>query len=265
VHPSALIATAPVIELRQYALRPGARQRLVELFERELIEPQEAAGMRLLGLFLDRDDPDRFVWFREFSDMPSRQRSLEQFYYGPVWKKFRNDANSTMLDSDNVLLLRPTDPPRPAPAPATSRAAVGAHGPTDEWVAVSVYVHPPNVEFTQWLTQDLHATVEQHVGVPVATYRSEPAENNFPALPVRQDNVFVWTAAFSCKDEYEEARQRLVESNVWRDDIAPRLAAQLTGREYLRLQPTGRSSHPATGLGAAHRAPSNATTGGNGQ
>ena len=29
-----------VFELRQYTLRPGQRDRLVELFEREFVEPQ---------------------------------------------------------------------------------------------------------------------------------------------------------------------------------------------------------------------------------
>jgi hypothetical protein len=245
---SAASPTSPsVTELRQYTLRPGARQRLVELFERELVEPQEAAGMRLGGLFLDRDDPDRFVWFREFADMPSRKQSLERFYGGPVWKKFGDDASATMLDSDNVLLLKPTDPERPAPAPVRRRADVGARGPTEEWVTVSVYVHPPNAELTRWLTDELHPAVEHHLGVPVAAYRSEPAANNFPPLPVRPDNVFVWSAAFSGKDEYDAARERLVASKVWTDDISPRLAAHLTSREYLRLQPTGRSLHPATG------------------
>lgn len=133
-----------------------------------------------------------------FPELSSRKRSLEQFYHGPVWKEFRDDANSTMLDSDNVLLLRPTDPARSAPAPAAIRADVGAQESSEEWMTVSVYSHPPNVDFTQWLPQDLHAAVEQHVGIPVATYRSEPAENKFPALPVRQDNVFVWMAASSC-------------------------------------------------------------------
>jgi hypothetical protein len=33
--------TARVVELRQYTLRPGQREDLIELFERELIEPQE--------------------------------------------------------------------------------------------------------------------------------------------------------------------------------------------------------------------------------
>ena len=59
----------PVVELRQYTLVPGARETLIELFEREFIETQEATGMTVIGQFRDLNNPDRFVWLRGFSDM----------------------------------------------------------------------------------------------------------------------------------------------------------------------------------------------------
>lgn len=94
-------------ELRQYKLVPGKRDVLIELFEREFVETQEAVGMNVIGTFRDMDDPDRFVWLRNFPDMECRARSLAAFYGGPVWKAHREAANATMIDSDNVLLLRP--------------------------------------------------------------------------------------------------------------------------------------------------------------
>ena len=39
--------------------------------------------------------------------MASRAQALQDFYGGPVWKAHRETANTTMVDSDNVLLLRP--------------------------------------------------------------------------------------------------------------------------------------------------------------
>src|SRR6187431_1387749 len=97
----------PVLELRQYTLRPGTRDVLIELFEREFIESQEALGMTLVGQFRDLDNPDRFVWLRGFADMTTRAQALEAFYGGPIWKTHREAANATMIDSDDVLLLRP--------------------------------------------------------------------------------------------------------------------------------------------------------------
>ena len=98
-----------VIELRQYQMHPGQRDVLIELFEREFIEPQQALGIDVVGIFRDLDDPDRYVWLRGFADMASRPAALAGFYDGPVWQRHRTAANATMIASDNVLLLRPTD------------------------------------------------------------------------------------------------------------------------------------------------------------
>lgn len=74
-------AIARVVELRQYRLRPGQREILIELFERELIEPQEAVGMQVLGQFRDLDRPDRFVWLRGFSDMEARRQGARRIQW----------------------------------------------------------------------------------------------------------------------------------------------------------------------------------------
>ena len=97
----------PVVELRQYTLHHGKRDVLIELFDREFIEPQEALGIKVIGQFRDIDRPDQFVWLRGFRDMTSRAQALSDFYGGLVWKTHREAANATMIDSGNVLLLRP--------------------------------------------------------------------------------------------------------------------------------------------------------------
>src|SRR6266566_2124575 len=96
----------PVVELRQYALHRGKRDVLIDLFDREFVETQEALGVKIIGQFRDLDHPDRFVWLRGFGDMTTRAKALTDFYGGPVWKAHREAANATMIDSDNVLLLR---------------------------------------------------------------------------------------------------------------------------------------------------------------
>src|SRR5439155_10598944 len=47
----------PIVELRQYTLHRGKRDVLIDLFDREFIEPQETLGMNILGQFSDLDDP----------------------------------------------------------------------------------------------------------------------------------------------------------------------------------------------------------------
>ena len=89
----------PVLELRQYTLRPGMRDVLIELFEREFVESQEALGMTLVGQFRDLDDPNRFVWLRGFADMTTRAQALHDFYGGPVWK---SPSRSSQRDDDRL-------------------------------------------------------------------------------------------------------------------------------------------------------------------
>jgi hypothetical protein len=238
------MADAGVIELRQYTLRPGRRSALIDLFERELIEPQEAAGMAVGGVFRDRDQPDRFVWCRGFADLTSRRQALHAFYDGPVWAAHREAANATMLDSDDVLLLRPTEPPHQPPPPARPRPPAGTAGPGPEWVAMSVYLHAADPELTGWLTRDVHAVLEDVLRTHVVTWRTEPAANDFPRLPVRTDNAFVWSATFPDGFAYADAQQELDADPRWRHEIRPRLRGALRDQRHLRLQPTARSQHP---------------------
>ncbi len=58
------------------------------------------------GQFADLDDPDRFVWIRGFDDMAAREKTLSEFYFGPVWQAHRDEANPMLVDNDNVLLMR---------------------------------------------------------------------------------------------------------------------------------------------------------------
>src|SRR4030095_10349414 len=87
-----------VIELRQYTLKPGQRDALIDLFERHFIESQEATGMTLVGQFRDRRRLDRFVWLRGFPSMERRHQALDEFYGGPIWSAHRSAANDTMVD-----------------------------------------------------------------------------------------------------------------------------------------------------------------------
>ncbi|MGH2928195.1 MAG: NIPSNAP family protein, partial [Solirubrobacteraceae bacterium] len=132
-------APCAVVELRRYTLHPGRREELIELFEREFVESQEAAGMRLIGQFRDLDDPDRFVWLRAFPDMESRGRALAAFYDGPIWARHRDAANATMVDSDDVLLLRAASGPpavgRPVERPPRG---AGAGGPSPVVVVATI-------------------------------------------------------------------------------------------------------------------------------
>ena len=100
----------PVVELRQYTLKSGRREDLIDIFDRHLVEGQESLGMSVIGQFRDQRRSDRFVWLRGFPDMEARRKALEAFYDGPIWAAHKDAANDTMLEWDDVLLLKPARP-----------------------------------------------------------------------------------------------------------------------------------------------------------
>jgi hypothetical protein len=48
--------SCPVIELRQYTLKPGQRDTLIDLFDRHFVESQEAVGMTIIGQFREENE-----------------------------------------------------------------------------------------------------------------------------------------------------------------------------------------------------------------
>ena len=77
------------------------------LFEREFIEPQEALGAHVLATFRNIDNPDRFVWLRGFADFDARFARSTASTPARSGRRRRAQANAAMIDSDDVLLLRP--------------------------------------------------------------------------------------------------------------------------------------------------------------
>jgi quinol monooxygenase YgiN len=234
----------PVMELRRYVTKPARRDDLIRLFEEHFLEGQEEHGMRILGQFTDGDRPDRFVWLRGFPDMASRRRALEGFYGGPVWAAHKAAANDTMVDVSDVLLLKPARPgsglrldpaDRPAPsAPATAGGLVVA--------TVYSFAAPVDARFVELFENSLAPVLIGAGAALHGLFVTEPSENTFPRLPVRQgENVFVWLASFADEAAYAAHRTRLREDPRW-TTLLPALESWLAKPpEVVELQPTRRS------------------------
>jgi len=233
-----------VLELRQYLLKPGERDRLIELFDRHFIESQEALGMRVIGQFRVREQPDLFLWIRGFPDMPSRGRSLEAFYgESPAWRQNRDAANATMIDFSNVLLLKPAGRSRGFTQDPARRP--GPEDPDSEGGVIVAEItsseHAVNDEFVAWFETEVIPVLRRSGIVSLAHFVTEPAVNTYPQLPVRDgEHVFVWFAAFPDRAAYRSALNSLHAQEAWNGTIAPRFAA-VGLRQVLELEPTRRS------------------------
>jgi hypothetical protein len=236
---------SPIVELRQYTLHAGQRDTLIELFDREFVETQEAVGIQVIGQFRNLDDADQFVWLRGFNDMSARAQSLNAFYSGPVWKAHRDAANATMIDSDNVLLLRPALSTSAFALENEHRPSPGSSAVRDGFVGATIYYFdaPVKSDFVSYFENTVQPALVMAGAKVLAYLVTEDSPNTFPALPVREgENVFIWFGGFPDEAAYERYAAALGESKIWKDEISKSLNRKLKRKpEILRLSPTARS------------------------
>ncbi|WP_028935198.1 NIPSNAP family protein [Pseudonocardia spinosispora] len=236
--------SSPVLELRQYTFLPGARDTFIELFDREFIGPQEAAGARIVGQFRDLGDPNRFIWLRGFPDMITRKKALETFYNeAPAWITHGDTVRSLLIDHTDVLLLKPVRPDTGfALDDAAQRPAIESDTPND---VVIVTIH--HLDKTHTATfMDFYETVAvpavQKAGAHfLGMFETNHSPNDFPVLPVRENqNVFITFTGFADLNKYHDFLTAL--GKPWKEDVYPRLTSQLIRPpQTLRLTPTTRS------------------------
>ncbi len=213
-----------VIELRRYAMRPGMRETLIELFEREFIETQEACGMVPIGHYRDLDDPDSFVWFRGFEDMETRRAALEAFYLqSDAWLANRNAANATMIDSDNVLLLRNAQLHSGFDLRGLVRDGIDVSDSRLVAASIAMLDAPASEDFVRSVEDRISKLRE--CADRIAYFVTDRTPNDFPRLPVREGEWAVVVVG-SC------ANSRAVDQ--WRRVLGD-------GWETLRLAPALRS------------------------
>jgi hypothetical protein len=230
-------AVFSAIEFRRYTIRPGERDHFARYFDAFFPEAIQQSGGIAAGTFLEERKPDRFTWLRGFRCMDDRAKANTALYHGPVWKEHRSTMNGLMLDSDDVLLLRPFAPSDrleilPSVDPVKEKTAKGIV------IAQIFSIKPDSMELFAELGRPIFAEYGS-VGVhPVGLLVTLDAPNNFPQLPIRTDGTFlVWFAV--AKDE---EMLRKFEARVEETRSALRETGLLVGDpELVVMQPTVRS------------------------
>lgn len=193
------------IELRRYLTVPGRRDELIELFEREFIDSQAEHGMTVIGHYRDLDRPDTFVWLRGFTRVEDRGEALEAFYRrDPRWLENKAAANATLVDNDNVLLLKP------ARHGAGFDLATASGDESIVGIAVRMLDGP--------VDDPTLAALES--GCVYLETDSTP--NAFPALPVRDEWALVAVKSFASVDDLDRWAHAFPDAEILRLEPAQR-------------------------------------------
>ena len=182
-----------VIEFRRYIIKEREREHFAEYFESYFPEAFQQMGAILFGQFFERKNPVGFTWMRGFKNTDARATINAGFYYGPLWKEHRSTMNSLMVDSDNVLLLRPLSSERGVlvlPAVDPIKEPKGAQGVV---VAQIFAVEPNSVDDFAQRAEGTFASYRAAGAHEAGVLVTLDVPNNFPQLPVRTDGPYlVW-------------------------------------------------------------------------
>ncbi|CAA9431904.1 MAG: FIG00794195: hypothetical protein [uncultured Ramlibacter sp.] len=172
--------------------------------------------------------------------MAERAEGLSAFYGGTTWAAHRDAANATMIDSDDVLLLRPAWEGSGVTV-QRERPKGGAPDEARGLVDVTLFTlrDPPTPDLLQ---AAMHAgrILRDGGALDAAWYVTEPSPNNFPRLPIREGvQVLVGVALFPGRHHFE----KFARGGRWQAEAAPLLRPHLAAEpRTMLLEPTTRSA-----------------------
>jgi len=94
-----------IIEMRTYKIKPGQRERFLEIFRTKSMPAHAEIGMRICGPFLSVEDPDSFFFMRGFPDLASREPMKARFYEGELWKHELESMLMPMIASYDAVVV----------------------------------------------------------------------------------------------------------------------------------------------------------------
>jgi hypothetical protein len=150
-----------------------------------------------------------------------------------------------MIDSDNVLLLRPARPTSGFLLENSERPPRGVIGIRKGLVVATIYYFNESgeAEFVDIFERALKPILTETGASVLAYFVTESSANTFPALPVREgEHVFIWFSRFPDEAAYDDYAAALARSPKWRSVISEQLVNRLKRPpEVLKLSPTARS------------------------
>ncbi|WP_266159972.1 hypothetical protein [Dyella silvatica] len=228
-----------VIELRRYTTSEGARGRFARYFDTYFPEAFEQLGAMVFGQFLERANPNHFIWLRGYKDLQARPVVNASFYYGPLWREHRDKVNPILPDSDNVMLMQPLRPDTEISVLPAVDPVLEEKGAQGVGVMQLIAIKKGHEAAVAQQAEALFASYRLAGVHPAGILVTLDVPNNFPQLPIRSDGPWlVWLGVAQDNQVLEKqlkpamkvAAQTLLDSGLLRE--AP---------ELIELDPTPRS------------------------
>lgn len=229
--------TVTVLEFRNYLLKPNTAKPFGKLFNDQFVGPMNELGGFTVGQYAIEGENDRFVWMRAFRDMQTRLAFLNDFYLrSPAWKQYGKDANSMMINSDNVYLLRPLAESGSLSDPKL-RVTVNALRKQAPIVVADFYVCNGCLETAIKFVKSEFLPYAKKQGVSNTTlWVSEMSLNEFPQLTAFQDkDLLVVLTTFRDEDEYGSKIKQIDASPA---DLKQKMLETITTHRRLVLRST---------------------------
>jgi hypothetical protein len=149
-----------------------------------------------------------------------------------------------MVDSDDVLLLRPVGAGADFPATRAGRPPAGSGAPCSVFTAVIHLLREPvDAGFLHWYATEVEPLLEQAGSRRLALLETESAANTFPRLPVREGEfALVRFSRFRDEATLSAVHRRIEQSPMWTTVTSSLRERLVAAPLILRLQPTPRSA-----------------------
>lgn len=102
-----------VVEIRTYALKPGAGPEFHRLVQEESIPMLERWGVEVVAFGPSLDDDDAYCLIRRYQSLDERERSQDAFYGSDEWRQGPREAIVSLIESSTSVVL-PADSVSPA-------------------------------------------------------------------------------------------------------------------------------------------------------
>jgi quinol monooxygenase YgiN len=192
-----------IVELRQYRMHPGQRDNWVRFMNEVIVPFQKSKGMQVLGMWVAEEDPDLFVWMREFESEAERERLYEEVYQSDFWKTEVAPNAVTMNNREKMVITR-LIPTTAAPVGETTGALLELRqyrtqaGKRDDWVRL------------------FHELV-----VPFQTSKGIRILGSW--VGEEEDDLFVWIREFDSEEARVGQYAEVYESDYWKNEALPKI------------------------------------------